>query len=300
MEPTDIDPTITRYVSDWLGSLGEEDGFERLEELIPLDDDEQDEDEERPDLSVLGDLEHALVYSSGWSTRWLLLPRGEWSWASIPAKGELLAISDRGSAFRGTVKAFAADKTMWVEREPWIIANDPPAWSAWPFPFAGDDWDGTQVDRAFGESEWIVHINGDEDSFDLESRRLVFTTSTHASPGTYLEIETDGYSMSTGEIGTTVNVDVDGGLFASSWGYITAFHGHADPAITLEEVFELADPENLGFTAVCRVTSEVYTRQQMLTVVKSILSDASEEDYEEIDIQCSDWSGTAAEFFAEH
>ncbi|MEY2755376.1 MAG: hypothetical protein RJB65_1734, partial [Actinomycetota bacterium] len=107
MEPTDIDPTITRYVSDWLGSLGEEDGLERLEELIPLDDDEQDEDSQRPDLSVLGDLEHVLAYSNGGVRTWLLIPQAGWTWSKIPLNGALLAIDDHGAAFRGTVASFA-------------------------------------------------------------------------------------------------------------------------------------------------------------------------------------------------
>ncbi|MFZ9483694.1 MAG: hypothetical protein ACO3AV_12445, partial [Ilumatobacteraceae bacterium] len=182
MEPTDIDPTITRYVSDWLGSLGEEDGLERLEELGP---DEGDED--RPDLSVLGDLKEALVYSPDWSSPWLLIPQGGWTWNRNPTAGELLASDQFGRTYSGTVATFAADSRMWVEQGPWLIANNPPSWSDWPFPYAGDAWNGTRSDGAFGETDWIVRINGEEDSFNLETRRIVFSETIHAEPGIYLE-----------------------------------------------------------------------------------------------------------------
>jgi|GEM_PF-2717385 len=293
MTPIEIDSRIVAAVEHCLLAVCDDPATSSIEDHIldSLDDDTADE----VDLSVLGDLSRTVAYSPDGLSAWLLVPQKSWQWDSRANKGELLAISDRGECLLCNADDIRSERRFWVKQGARFSADNMPSLSALQLVFDGDDWAATQVDSGYGESEWVLTFNGEEDGFDLSACRLGFASSERVPSGTWLEIATDGYSMSTGEIGVTISVDVDGGLFVSNWGYIDAFWGLARPDdVTPEQLLHFADPESCGFTSVGAISSDHLTKEEMQRIVPTLLSNGSEGD--DVEITCADWSGSLEEF----
>ena len=292
MTPFEIDSRIRTAIEYCLVAICHDPETSSIEDHIL---DSLDDDADEVDLSVLGNLSRAVAYSPDGSSAWLLVPHRNWRWDSRANNGELLAISDRGECLLCNADDIRSDRRFWAKQGAQFSADDLPSLGALQLVFDGDDWAGTQVDSAFGESDWVLTFNGEEDGFDLSACRLGFASDERVPSGTWLEIVTDGYSMSTGDIGVTISVDVDGGLFVSNWGYIDAFWGLARPDdVTPEQLLHFADPESCGFTSVGLISSDHLTKEEMQRIVPTILSNGSEDD--DVEITCADWSGSLDEF----
>jgi hypothetical protein len=232
---------------------------------------------------------------------WLLLPAGDWTWASTLRAEQVTVIDARGAIRTTTFNELRADPRFLVGMEATALVFDVGlAADRLPFRFDGRRWSHTECDEAFGETEWVIRINGEESPFDLDQVELYFEPGERAAEGNWLTVSEDGVSMSTGDIGVSVWVTDDGALFSHIWGSKTTCHGFAPADLTIDQVIELIDPEDCGLSSIAGISSEIVGIDEMRDVVTKVLAKAlNDVELDEIEVICADWEGTAAELLDE-
>jgi|GEM_PF-3119993 len=205
-------------------------------------------------------------------------------------------------------QAVAIVLTSTVELSDWTLVNaDPRFWlnratrlrGSWddpdqiPFAIDAEDWVGSTIDDAWGESDWAVDVDGDPCRFDPMSLGLRYRDepATVWPAGIYLDIAAGGTSMTTGDIGMSVSLDAGGNIWSSIWGCEEIFHGRADASFS--PFAYLPAPPNEAVTLV----STVFNLQEMRQFVDYVAECVDEFD-EETEVHCVGFTGTAAELIA--
>ena len=249
-----------------------------------------------PIIEVLPHFNRAMLLNPdgcGWR---LLVPLDNWSWGSRLRHERALIVDDLGNAYTATIAELRADRDFLIGPEAEVHCTDIVNSSDLPFLFDGDAWTHTSNDGEFGHGEWVMKINGDDSGIYLESTPLVFDSDEHAQAGIWLSMECDGESMTSGEIGYTVSVDDDGGLFVSEWSARTFFFGRATPDFGVDQLLGLLQPDGGDISGVVVLRSEVLGRDDMRRVLAWVSEhDVNPVEPTELEIECSGWSGTAAD-----
>lgn len=288
-------PAATR-IATWLGTLtpDTEDAFDSLfavDANLTTDDGADQVDIRRE----LGDLSDAVAITPDGSHWYLLIRVGRWHWTSTLRNERAIVVDDSGDWRIVTLGELRTETSLILDESAALHSTGHIDAVDLPFRFCGSSWACTTQDTAWGESDWRLKVNGEEQNVNLCYVELAFRDEPHACPGTWLSIGCEGVSMSTGEIGTDVYVSPEGGLFVRQWGCSSTFYGLAEPSLSLAKAIELADPENLGFSSVSTISSDVLDRTQMREAVNLVYQkDVNALPLDEIEVTCRNWSGSAA------
>lgn len=286
-----LSEAITERISDWLSAANAADADSRPS-IAPL----MDDLEELGLDDVLPHFRNAIALSTDGYDWSLLIPAADWTWSAELSTEQVVVVPEDGEPEILTFDEIRANRSFWLEPGFEVHALDWFQAHQIPFRFDGVMWGGTLADQAFGEGEWMLRFNGDEEMFDLSSMELDFGTSEHAKPGRWVSIETGGVSMSTGEIGMTIYVTPSGGLFRYEWGYRDTLLGHADPDLDVDEIITHLDPEGIGLSDVVSIESDVLGKKDMRRLVRAVLDlDINVRDLDDVSVSCPRWSGMADE-----
>ena len=234
----------------------------------------------------------ALVRSGGTSA--LLIQYG----LRLPSRGfegNVIVITEFGGYSFTSWKSLREDPEWWLAPGDSIVSKEVAEVDDLPMAFDADEWVDTRKDYAFGDTDWMLKVNDDEVQFDLESVTLGYKGTSTLPSGTLIEVGCGGVSMSTGEIGLTVSIDVDGAVWKYQWGYINEYLGRPSGDDLVAEAVGAASLE-AGFNEIVSMSSELLDPTQMRVVVDAVLADDINLDTDVVEIDCVGFSGSYDEF----
>jgi hypothetical protein len=170
-----------------------------------------------------------------------------------------------------------------------------------PAPFRLDPvaWSGSVENECWGESDWVIAIDGETASFDSEEWLGELGRVPVGELQTLLEVDGGGSSMTTGPIGTTIYVDAFGDAWISRWGFDRTYLGPATSGTPIDPVAEMVySCFGDGAMGICLVTSDTLTADRLVPLLEA--ADRSGVcDLDELEVECVDFSGTATELLGQ-
>lgn len=137
-------------------------------------------------------------------------------------------------------------------------------------------WVGTYFDSCWGEGTWQVQVDGEPARFHLTAHRPARLPERQAPAGLLVALVNGGYSMSTGEIGLSVEVDEYGAAWAVQWGMATWYLGPVAGEDLLAAATRGLDALwSDGVLDIFDIRTGLLSLDELRTVVDGLLDDTS-------------------------
>lgn len=272
----------------------------------------EEEPDEFPDDPLadlgLGDLAQALAVRVGDAGSNLLLPIGPWSGTGRGLSGDVLRVPAEGEPTITSWDYIQHDPNVrwWLRPGDAVTGGctetghqlDTYAYEACvPFPFDGKAWEQTREDY-IDQGDWQLSWQGQQADFDLTKVKIRYVDPfTTELAGEWLEHESRGTSMTTGEIGETLWVKRDGTAWRSDWGCSCTFLGRIDPQNPVTSILEDAQGDPLC-TSIRRIDSQVLDPARLRPLFDLVSGNDDNFDPDSCTVRCVGFEGTAAEYIA--
>ncbi len=288
------DPTSTAVLQAVLAGIRDHDDIEEAFAAV-------DGGEELAEL--LGGHDALMLYAPGASSPAVLLQLRDGSWPSVSPSAGVRVVRTNGSSERTTVGDLAARSDLDFEPGAVVVSTDVYEVDQLPFTACGISWGSTKANSATGESDWVITSNGQEVDFDLARTRRHASREVDTWPGIWFDVQCDGESMSTGEIGLTIRSDDNGEFWAESWGCTLLYLGQAsryrpDTAnMLLTDALDALDTELWDIES---ISSEVLTSTNIYAAVRYLVSrdgNMSSGNLENVRVNCADFECFISELF---
>ena len=291
--------TDTASLSDWC---------DEGNELLDDDDAEDDEDDSYDEASfeelltaAFGSLDEVVAFTPGSLGWYLAVPTERATGRGCTLGGPVVLIGTYGEPRVTDWRSIRADRSLWFGADGAVVSGEWSSVEQLPFAFSASAWEGTRTDHAFGDGDAVLHLNGEEVEFDIESVDLRYRTpaEVHLPEGLLLEVVSDGESMSTGDIGLTISVDSGGALWVSMWGYADVFVGRpAEPCTALDAIdvaiAAVGDEAEVPIDSIVMISSATLGIDEMRVAVARIRDrDINARELDEVEVQCVGFEGTA-------
>ena len=304
--PTIDDETLAvlrGYAADPAGSSVE--GL--LEDVEVYEDSEDDDAEPSNPLPEIGVTNPARTFfvKAGKVGGCVLLPLDEWTGVGLELEGTVLVVPAAGPPYVTTWADIRNDRRWWLRPGDIVTGScteggdelsDYEYEEFIPFSFDAAAWHGTaEVD---GVSDWNIGWSQNAECFDLAKVELRYATEIpNVRPGTWLEVEGAGTSMTTGEIGDTVVVGRSGEIWVHQWGYSSRLSGRIDPTDPTRAVFAAYAGGITGYS-IARLTSNALTAAEFRSLYDRVTTTDANFRIEKCVVACVGFAGSAEEYVA--
>ncbi len=255
-----------------------------------------DDGEDLADL--LGGYDALMLYATSDSSPAVLLQLLHDSWPHVPPSTPVRVIRHDGSSDLATVGNLSAQSDLCFEPGAVVVASD--IYEVDELPFAADagSWEQTKASRATGETDWVIRSNGEEIEFNLSEVRRNASPVSEAWPGIWFEVQCDGESMSTGEIGITIWSDANGEFWAETWGATLLYLGQSSryrPDNAKEVLTDALDVLDTELWDIASISSGVLTSDKICPSVFHLAKcdqNMGDRDLERVSVTCVDFDYT--------
>jgi hypothetical protein len=254
-------------------------------------------------VELLDGYDGLMLYAPGASSPAVLLQLPEGSWPRVSPSTPVRVIRSDGSSDLTTGGDLSARRDLPFEPGAVVVSTDVFEVDQLPFAACHIMWSGTKSDSATGESDWTVTSNGVEVGFNLRRVRRSVGHVTDAWPGIWFDVQCDGESMSTGEIGITIWSDADGTFWAETWGSTLLYLGQSStyrPDNAMELLIEALDALDTELWDIRSISSDVLTSDKIYPAVRYLVScdgNMSYENLEDISVSCADFDCFISDLF---